>query len=54
MNSELKQNSDVVLTKIEGILVIEVQLYVRMPECQESCVNGLGLAFINCVVEIIF
>ena len=31
MNSELKQNSDVVLTKIEGILVIEVQLYVRMP-----------------------
>ena len=35
MNSELKQNSDVVLTKIEGILVIEVQLYVRMPLSQK-------------------
>ena len=31
MNLELKQNSDVVLTKIERTLVIKVQLYVRMP-----------------------
>lgn len=36
MNLELKQNSDVVLTKIEGILVIEVQLFVRMPTPYED------------------
>ena len=29
-------------------------LYNALRQCQESCVNGLGLAFINCVVEIIF
>ena len=39
MNSELKQSLNVVLTKIERILVIKVQLYVRMPEYKIFCVN---------------
>ena len=43
MNLELKQNSDVVLTKIERTLVIKVQLYVRMPLLSQKLHNSIQL-----------